>query len=45
MDCKKTGIFIKKLRTEKGMTQRDIAEKMNISPKTVSKWETGVSQN
>ena len=41
MDCKKTGIFIKKLRTEKGMTQRDIAEKMNISPKTVSKWETG----
>ena len=41
MDQLKTGRFIKLLRTEKQLTQREIAEKLNISEKTVSKWETG----
>ena len=41
MDSTKTGALIRKLRTEKGFTQKAIAEKMNISDKAVSKWERG----
>lgn len=41
MDCSKIGELIIKLRKEKGLTQREIAEKLNISNKTVSKWECG----
>lgn len=41
MDQIKIGQFIKATRKEKGYTQREIAEKLNISEKTVSKWETG----
>ncbi len=36
-----TGAIIKKLREERKMTQSDLAEKLFISDKTVSKWETG----
>ncbi len=36
-----TGGIIKKLREEKGMTQSGLAEKLGVSDKTVSKWETG----
>ena len=43
MDCKKTGELLLKLRKEKSMTQKQIAEKMNISDKTISKWERGGS--
>jgi transcriptional regulator with XRE-family HTH domain/desulfoferrodoxin (superoxide reductase-like protein) len=42
MDCAKTGKLIRALRLEKGMTQRAVAEKLNISGKTVSKWENGL---
>ncbi|MBQ8293367.1 MAG: helix-turn-helix transcriptional regulator [Bacilli bacterium] len=35
------GQFIKKLRKEKGMTQTQLAEKLNISFQSVSKWEIG----
>lgn len=42
MDCRKVGALIYKLRTEKNMTQKEIADKMNISDKTVSKWERGL---
>jgi transcriptional regulator with XRE-family HTH domain len=42
MDCEKVGLVIKKLRKEKGYTQNKIAEIMNISDKTVSKWERGL---
>lgn len=30
-----------KLRKEKGMTQKDLAEKLNVSDKAISRWETG----
>ena len=41
MNQVKTGQFIKTMRKEKNFTQREIAERLNISEKTVSKWETG----
>ncbi|MBE5744531.1 MAG: helix-turn-helix transcriptional regulator [Clostridiales bacterium] len=41
MDQKLTGQFIAKIRKEKGLTQRQLAELLLISDKTVSKWETG----
>ena len=41
MDQIKIGQFIKALRKEKNLTQREVAEKLSISEKTVSKWETG----
>lgn len=39
----KMGSFISQLRKEKGMTQKELAEKLFISAKAVSKWETGIS--
>ncbi len=41
MDSIKTGQFIAQIRKEKEMTQRQLAEELFISDKTVSKWETG----
>ncbi len=41
MDCRKTGQLICRLRKEKGMTQKQLAELLMLSPKTVSKWECG----
>ncbi|MBR5229245.1 MAG: helix-turn-helix domain-containing protein [Firmicutes bacterium] len=40
MDNYVTGATIKRLRENKNMTQADLAEKIGVSPKTVSKWET-----
>lgn len=42
MDCGKVGALILSLRKEKNMTQKDVANKMNISDKTISKWERGL---
>lgn len=42
MDCIKVGKLIFSLRTEKGMTQKQLAAAMNISDKTISKWERGL---
>ena len=42
MDCQKVGALILRLRKEMGMTQKQIADKMNISDKTISKWERGL---
>ena len=44
MDQKKVGLFLKTLRKEKNMTQEVLAETLNVSNRTVSRWETGVSQ-
>lgn len=41
MDNIKTGQFIKDLRTEKGLTQQELAEKLNCTNKAISRWETG----
>lgn len=41
MDQKVIGNFLKKLRKEKGITQEQFAEKLNVSGRTVSRWETG----
>ncbi len=41
MDCAKIGQLIFQLRTEKGLTQKQVADQLNISNKTVSKWECG----
>lgn len=45
MDQMKIGLFIKDLRKEKGLTQEQLAECFGISRRTVSRWETGVSQS
>ena len=39
-----TGAAIRALREKKRLTQQQLAEKLNVSDKTISKWETGVSQ-
>ncbi|MBR5917797.1 MAG: helix-turn-helix transcriptional regulator, partial [Lachnospiraceae bacterium] len=41
MDQKKVGSFLKELRKEKGITQEQLAEKLNVSGRSVSRWETG----
>ena len=41
MDQKKIGVFLKELRKEKEMTQEQLAEKFNVSSRTVSRWENG----
>ena len=41
MDTKKIGSFLKELRTEHAMTQEQLGEKLGVSNKTVSRWETG----
>ena len=41
MDNRKTGELIYKLRTEKGFTQKQLADMLCISDKAVSKWERG----
>ncbi|WP_041669254.1 helix-turn-helix domain-containing protein [Acetobacterium woodii] len=42
MDCSRVGTLLKALRKEKGMTQKQIADQMHISDKTISKWERGL---
>ena len=42
MDCEKIGRLLFNLRKEKGLTQRQLAESLNVSDKAVSKWERGI---
>ena len=42
MDCAKVGGLIAGLRKEKKWTQKQLADAMNISDKTISKWERGL---
>ncbi len=41
MDQIKVGAFLKDLRKEKGITQEQLAEKLGVSGRTISRWETG----
>ena len=41
MDLVKTGTLLKELRKEKNITQEELADKMGVSRRTVSRWETG----
>lgn len=41
MNQKKIGLFLKELRKEKNITQEALAEKLNVSSRTISRWETG----
>ena len=41
MDRYITGSVIKKLRESRGLTQEELAGKIHVSGKAVSKWETG----
>lgn len=43
MDQEKIGKLIAKLRKEKGLTQRELGEKVGVGYRAVSKWETGLT--
>ena len=43
MEQLRIGAFLKELRKEKDLTQEDLAEKLNVSGRTVSRWETGAN--
>lgn len=45
MDNMKTGQLIRDLRKEKGMTQKELADKLHITDRAVSKWERGLSHS
>lgn len=41
MDQEKIGEFIRELRKENNMTQEQLAEKMGVTDKSISRWENG----
>lgn len=43
IDKEHFGKFIGELRKEKGMTQKELAERLLVSSKAISKWETGAN--
>lgn len=43
IDKRKFGAFVAQHRKEKGYTQKELAERLFLSDKAISKWETGVS--
>ena len=43
IDKKQFGAFVSELRKGKGYTQKELASRLFVSDKAVSKWETGVS--
>lgn len=45
MTKEQLGAFIAKNRRNQNMTQRDLAERLHITDKAVSKWERGVSHS
>ena len=42
MDLKNTGKLLAELRKEKGYTQEQLGEKIGVTNKTISRWETGI---
>ena len=43
MNQNRIGEFIQRSRKEKGWTQKELAEQIGVSDKTISKWENGNS--
>lgn len=43
MDQRKIGAYLKELRQNKKMTQQELAEKLGVSNRSVSRWETGAT--
>ena len=43
MDAEKTGKFISAKRKDANLTQKELADKLHITDKAVSKWERGLS--
>ncbi len=43
VDNQRIGDFIRELRKEKGLTQKEVAEALHITDRAVSKWERGLS--
>ena len=43
IDKAKFGSFLSALRKENGLTQKEVAQKVSVSDKAVSKWERGLS--
>ena len=41
MDTKKIGMFLKELRKQNNMTQEQLGERLGVTNKTISRWETG----
>ena len=41
MDQAKIGRFISDMRKKQGLTQKQLADQLNVTDKTVSKWENG----
>ena len=43
IDKQRFGEFLAALRREKGLTQKELAQRLYLSDKAVSKWERGLS--
>lgn len=41
MNLSKNGELLRDLRKSRGMTQKQVADRLGVLPKTASKWETG----
>lgn len=41
MDNERFGAFVAQIRKEQGLTQKELADRLNVTDKAVSKWETG----
>ena len=41
MDTERFAAFITQLRKKRGLTQKELADRLNVTDKAVSKWETG----
>lgn len=42
MNPKRIGRFIAKVRKEKRLTQEELAEKLGVSNRSISRWENGI---